>query len=150
MKPVNVGISIVFQIYFKISSKYKKKRIRETKHLSTDADSSTDAIGGWTKNTTKPDFFEKRKKSPKTQKIRNVQKYDKISDTPFDQRSLIHWESQFPPCFIEQRIQFFQWELRFLAAQNKRSYLRPALISCAFCKVEIQQKSLNLFLNVYT
>ena len=26
----------------------KKSRIRETKHLSTDADSSTDAIGGWT------------------------------------------------------------------------------------------------------
>ena len=27
----------------------KKSRIRETKHLSTGADSSTDAIGGWTK-----------------------------------------------------------------------------------------------------
>ena len=27
----------------------QKSRIRETKHLSTDADSSTDAIGGWTK-----------------------------------------------------------------------------------------------------
>ena len=35
----------------------KKSRIRETKHLSTDADSSTDAIGGWTKNTPKPNFF---------------------------------------------------------------------------------------------
>ena len=41
----------------------KKSRIRETKHLSTDADSSTDAIGGWTKNTPKPDFFEKRQKN---------------------------------------------------------------------------------------
>ena len=50
----------------------KKSRIRETKHLSTDADSSTDAIGGWTKNTPKPDFPEKRKKSPKTQKLRSV------------------------------------------------------------------------------
>ena len=30
-------------------------RIRETKHLSTDADNSTDAIGGWSKNTQKPD-----------------------------------------------------------------------------------------------
>ena len=50
----------------------KKSRIRETKHLSTDADSSTDAIGGWTKNTPKPDFFEKRKKSSKTQKLKNV------------------------------------------------------------------------------
>ena len=35
----------------------KKSRIRETKHLSTDADSSTNAIEGWTKNTQKPDFF---------------------------------------------------------------------------------------------
>ena len=49
----------------------KKSRIRETKHLSTDADSSTDVIGGWTKNIPKPDFFEKRKKiikNAKTQK----------------------------------------------------------------------------------
>ena len=32
-----------------VKNLYKKSRIRETKHLSTDADSSTDAIGGWTK-----------------------------------------------------------------------------------------------------
>ena len=44
----------------------KKSRIRETLNLSTDADNSTDAIGGWSKNTPKPDFFEKRKKSSKT------------------------------------------------------------------------------------
>ena len=43
----------------------KKSRIRETKHLSTDADSSTDAIGGWTKNTPKPDFFENGKNHQK-------------------------------------------------------------------------------------
>ena len=50
---------------------WKKSRIRETKHLSTDADSSTDAIGGWTKNTPKPDFSEKTEKiiqNAKTQK----------------------------------------------------------------------------------
>ena len=37
----------------------EKSRIRETKHLSTDADSSTDAIGGWTKakSATKKTFF---------------------------------------------------------------------------------------------
>ena len=75
-----------------------------TKHLLTNADSSTNAIGGWTKDTQKPNFFEKRKKSPKTQKLRNVQKYDKISDTPFNQRSLIHREAWFPPCFVGQRI----------------------------------------------
>ena len=49
----------------------KKYRIRETKNLSTDADSSTDTTVGWTKNTPKPNFFEKRKKSSKTQKLKN-------------------------------------------------------------------------------
>ena len=57
---------------FCVDSSQKKSRIRETKHLSTDADSSTDAIGGWIKNTPKPDFFEKQKKSSKTQKLKNV------------------------------------------------------------------------------
>ena len=49
----------------------EKSRIRETKHLSTDADSSSNAIGGWTKNTPKPDFFWKKEKilqNAKTQK----------------------------------------------------------------------------------
>ena len=50
----------------------KKSRIRETKHLSTDADSSTDTTVGWTNNSRKPKFFEKRKKSSKTQKLKNV------------------------------------------------------------------------------
>ena len=74
----------------------KKLRIRETKHLLTDADSNTDTIVGWTKNTSKPDFFEKRKKLSKSQKLKNVLKYSKICNTPFDQRSLIHWEAWFP------------------------------------------------------
>ena len=47
-----------------------KRKIPHTKHLSTDADSSTDAIGGWTKNTPKHDCFEKLKKSSKTQKLK--------------------------------------------------------------------------------
>ena len=49
----------------------KKSRIRrETKHISTDADSSTDGIGGWTKNTQNPSLFltEKITKNAKTQK----------------------------------------------------------------------------------
>ena len=50
----------------------KKSRIRETKHLSTGADSITDTTVGWTKNTPKPDFFEKWKKSSKTPKLKNV------------------------------------------------------------------------------
>ena len=50
----------------------KKSRIRETKNLSTDADSSTDTTVGWTKNTKNPFFFCKNKKkkiqNAKTQK----------------------------------------------------------------------------------
>ena len=48
-----------------------KSRIRETKNLSTDADSSTNTTVGWTKNTQKPNFFEKKEKiiqNTKTQK----------------------------------------------------------------------------------
>ena len=41
----------------------QKSRIRETSNLSTNADSSTDATVGWTKNTQKP------KKKLKTEKI---------------------------------------------------------------------------------
>ena len=50
----------------------QKSCIRETKHLSTDADSSTDAIEGWTKNTPKTIFFEKWEKSSKAQKLQKV------------------------------------------------------------------------------
>ena len=49
----------------------QKSRIRETKHLSTDAYSSTDTKVGWTKNTAKHNFLEKRKtliQNAKTQK----------------------------------------------------------------------------------
>ena len=55
----------------KVPKYNKKSRIRETLNLSTDADSSTDAIGGWTKNTPKPNFFWKTEKiiqNAKTQK----------------------------------------------------------------------------------
>ena len=51
---------------------------------------------GWTKNTQKPDFLKKRKKSSKMRKLKNIYKYAKISDTPFDHRSLIHREELFP------------------------------------------------------
>ena len=76
-----------------------KSRIRETKHLLTDADSSTDTTVGWTKNTQKPNFFEKRKKLSKMQKRLEI---CEISNIPFDQRSLIHREALFPPCFVRQ------------------------------------------------
>ena len=50
----------------------KKSPIRKTKNLSTDADSSTDTTVGWTKTSQKPKFFEKRKKSSKMQKLKNI------------------------------------------------------------------------------
>ena len=52
-----------------IYDSFQKSRIRETKHISTDADSSTNTTVGWTKNCKKPNFFFKRKKSFKTQKL---------------------------------------------------------------------------------
>ena len=67
----NLNLNIDINIYPTMQFTKKKSRLRETKHLSTDADSSTDAIGGWTKNTQKPVFFgktEKINKNAKTQK----------------------------------------------------------------------------------
>ena len=50
----------------------KKSCIRETKHLSTDADSSTDTRVGWTKTTQKPVFFFVNAKNHiKRKKIKN-------------------------------------------------------------------------------
>ena len=49
-----------------LGSSFKKSCIRETKHLSTDAYSITATTVGWTKNTQKPNFFEKRTKKSKT------------------------------------------------------------------------------------
>ena len=68
---MHVDIRIKKKTLKKVLS-YKKSRIRETKHLLTDADSSTDTTVRWTKNTPKPDFFEKLKKFSKMQKLKNV------------------------------------------------------------------------------
>ena len=51
---VSIGTKVNPENFQTIKQKF---RIQETKHLSTDADSSTNAIGGWTKNTQKPNFF---------------------------------------------------------------------------------------------
>ena len=44
-KACNEELSIKANVENQIASVYKKSRIRETKHLSNNADSSTDAIG---------------------------------------------------------------------------------------------------------
>ena len=82
---------------------------------------SGSVVSGWTKNTQKPNFFEKRKKSSKRQKLKNVQRYAKISDTPFNQR--------FPPCFVRQNQQkktFFTRQFQ-TTSQQKCSNVRPLL-----------------------
>ena len=65
------------------------------------------------------------------QKLKNVQRYAKISNTPFDQRSLIHREAWFPPCFVRQNQQkkkktFFARRVQTTFKQ-KCSNLRPLL-----------------------
>ena len=49
----------------------KKSRIRETLNLSTDADSSTDATVGWTKNTQKPKQIKNGKNNPRLEICQN-------------------------------------------------------------------------------
>ena len=101
----------------------KKKKIpdKETKHLSTNADSSTDTTVGWTKNTRKPFFFRRKMviiiqnlKAQKHLEICPNERYtlwpevsnpswsvvSKISYTPFD-----HGEAWLPPCFVRQNHQ---------------------------------------------
>ena len=85
----------------------------------------------WTRNTPKTKFFEKRKKSSKTQKLTNVYKYAKISDTPFDQRSLIHREAWFPPCFVRQN-HFLFFFLQFETTSKQKCSNLRTLLSTTF------------------
>ena len=81
---LNIQLSLVSILLELTYFNSKKSRIRETKHLSTDADSSTDAIGGWTKNTPKPDFFEKGKNHPKRKnsKTSRTRRGSPVDDRP--------------------------------------------------------------------
>ena len=57
----------------------EKARIRETKHLSTDADSSTDAIGGWTKNTPKPASYQYNRLISQYNRLMSL--YNRLTET---------------------------------------------------------------------
>ena len=78
-----------------------------------------------------PIFLKNGKNHPKRKKIKNVLRYAKISDMPFDQRSLIHREVWFPPCFVRQNQQKTDFFLRgdFNHFLTKCSILRPLLSS---------------------
>ena len=60
----------------------KQFRIRETKHLSTDADSSTDTIVGWTKITPKPFFLKNGKNHPKRKNSKMSRNIPKLAIRP--------------------------------------------------------------------
>ena len=60
----------------------KKSHLWETKHLSTNADNSTNTTVGWTKNTQEPNLFEKQKKSSKTQQIKKSRNMPKLAIRP--------------------------------------------------------------------
>ena len=59
-----------------------KSRIRETKHLSTDADSSTDTTVGWTKNTKNPISLKNGKNHPKRKNSKTSRDMPKLAIYP--------------------------------------------------------------------
>ena len=69
-----IYICIFIVVFWNPTPKEKKKisRLRETKHLLTDAGSSTDTTEGWTKNTQKTNKKEEKTNHPK-------RKYSKTS-----------------------------------------------------------------------
>ena len=60
----------------------KKSRIQETKHLSTDLDSSTDTTVGRSKNTPKHNFLEDGKNHPKRKNSKTSRKMSKLAIHP--------------------------------------------------------------------
>ena len=61
----------------------KKSPIRETKHLSNDADSSTDTRVGWTKDTTKPNLILNGKNPPKRKNSNTSRNMPKLAIRPW-------------------------------------------------------------------
>ena len=86
-------------------------------------------VSGWTKNTPKPKLFKNRKNHQKRKNPKRLE-IAKISDTPIDQRSLIHREAWFLPCAVRQnqpkKNYFYVWRLRTTSKQ-KCSNVRPLL-----------------------
>ena len=81
MSLTNSAYNIGNGIFCKLGKTKKKSRIGETKHLSTDADSTTDAIGGGRKIPQNPIFL-KKEKSSKTQKLKKSRNMPKLVIRP--------------------------------------------------------------------
>ena len=100
----------------------------------------------------KTDFFEKRKISSKTQKIKYDQKYAKISKMPFNQRSLIHREAWFP-CGprIPQHLIFFEKRKKSQKTQklkNVKIYAKIIVHLGLVCKLCAKTCHISYFLHV--
>ena len=70
----------------------------------------------WTKNTKKK--WTNGKNHWKSKKLKNIKRYAKISNTTFNQRSLIHREAWFLPCVARENQHFFAAILDHLKAKN--------------------------------
>ena len=60
----------------------EKSRIPDTKHLLTDADSSTDTTVGWTKNTQNPILLKNGKNHPKRKNSKKSRDMPKLALYP--------------------------------------------------------------------
>ena len=106
-----------------------------------------------------PIFLKNGKKSLNTQKLKNVQKYAKISDTPFDQRSLsigkrgFRVDQEHPKTQIflktEKIIQNAKTQKCLEICQNQRYALQPevsntsgSVVSTMFCKAKSAKKKI--------
>ena len=80
------------------------------------------------------------------QKLKNVQRYANVSDTPFDQRSLIHREAWFPPCFVWQNHQKKTFLLRgnFRPLPNKNVRMLDQFFPLLFPKDSESLKILDI------
>ena len=80
------------------------------------------------------------------QKLKNVYRYDKLSDMPFDQRSLIHREAWFPPCFVRQNQQKKHFYLRgdFWQFSNKNVQMLDHFFQLLFPKDSESLKILDI------
>ena len=81
-------------------------------------------------------------KNGKNHQKRNVQKYEKISDTPFDKRSLIHREAWFPPCFVGQRIPQNPFFLKKRKKSSKAQELKNVEKYAKISDIPFDQRSL--------
>ena len=112
-----------------------------------------------TKNTPKHDFFEKQTKLSKTQKLKNVYKYAKISDTSFDQRSLIRREAWFlggpriskNQIFLKNGINHQKRKTSKTSRDMPKLAIHPStrglsgrVVSTMFCKAKSAKKKLTV------